>query len=413
MGNTKTATESEVRSGFGPSALLTGTNGQSYANLYYNKKLTKNAKTGVSEGVGPTYNLTLREADFLTNEESLKGIYYADDVLAPGYTALFRGGGTPKDGNASDQKEEVTVKSKSRTQFMYEIGSYLFYKKRYGARQVSAQIMFNPFLVPGFNCLFLDDSDAGQSFIAKLQSLSHTFSNSGFTTGIDLAYGRDFDEIDFMTGGAGEPQLPEWFDKEIFGKQEPTKELYNQETKFLISQSPDKTGMRPITQDEATFRNTKVTNPIVFPELSKFYTYLLGCDSTTGLGPVVQNKKNIREVLVTTRGVAQYLVYLYRIKETQEARDAFVRQYISRPVTNMEQAMEFLGATISNAVDPTSPNKIPEDFALFTAIMDKNKTGLPGRFDGIKYSDEIVLKLRREVIDKYVTQLRQQRGFRG
>lgn len=403
------STSSELNSAFGPSKLIKGKDGQTYAQLKYGEKSKSGDKV---KAVGHSYMPTLREADFLTNEESLKGIYYSSEILAPSYTALVRSG------RVTDEidKEEAVKESTSRDELMDEVGRYLFMKKRYGSRQVAANIMFNPFLVPGFSALFLDDSDAGQSFLAKIQGIQHTFTNEGFMTNVDLGYARDFDEVDLMTGAAGDPPLPSWFDPSIYGSVDESKEMFNKETNYLgpANSKVDGrgSGLGHISNEEVSERNERVTNPTIYPKLSEFYKSTIGCESVTFVGPE-RDKKKTQQVIVTSKGATQYLVGVYKDMDTQLARDAFVRNYTRRSIPTMEQAFEFLGAQVKGFQGKAGQSAIPEEFAKFVAITDSAKTGLPGRFDGSGYSDEIILKLRRDVVDKYVAQLKTKRGFRG
>ena len=405
------STATDLAGGFGPSRLLVnGTN--TYFSLFYGADRGK--------AVGTSYAPKLRESDYLSNEESIKGIYYTSDTLAPNYTALVRSGGVNIGGDGKETPAKRTD-SVNRVAFMKEIGAYLFLKKRYGARQVSASIMFNPFLVPGFNTLFLDDSVAGQSFVAKLQGITHMLTNTGFSTGVSLAYARDFDESDFMSGGTGDPPLPQWFDGSTFGSTETSKKSFNLETNYLGPANPKEAGRGGgtgvISEPEVQFRNKYVSNPTVFTNLSSFYRAMIDCDAiTSGVGSTA---KGTPTALVTTRGATLWLIDQYIKKETQAARDAFVREYVHRPVVTMLEAFSFIGAEPKQASSNTGGNPLPDEFARFVAITDKKKTGLPGRFDGVNpdaskpYSDKLVLETRRQIIDTYAAALQKQRGFRG
>ena len=403
----------DLASGFGPSKLLVnGTN--TYASLFY----------GAARGqaVGTSYAPKLRESDFLSNEESMRGIYYSTEVMAPNYTALVRSGGV----NLGADGKETTSNSTDnlgRQALMKEIGAYLFMKKRYGARQVSASIMFNPFLVPGFNMLFIDDSDAGQSFVAKLQSITHNMTHTGFSTGVSLAYARDFDEVDFMSGSVGEPPLPQWFDATTFGYADTKRTTYDLETKYLGPPNDKvpgrKGGLDIISEQEVEYRNKYAVKPTIYPKLSSFYQALLSCDAITeGVGKAA-SANGSQKALVTTRGAAMYLIKQYKDKETQAARDDYVRQYIHRPVTTMADAFNFIGAQPPISSTGGGAREIPDEFAKFVAITDSTKTGLPGRFDGVSpdaskpYSDKVVLEVRRQIVDIYAAALQNKRGFRG
>jgi hypothetical protein len=114
------------------------------------------------------------------------------------------------------------------------------------------------------------------------------------------------------------------------------------------------------------------------------------------------------------RGVVQYLLHEYKSKKGRIEKDEYVRKYIRRPVVTMEETFAFLGAQPSK---PSQGNQIPSEFAVFRAIKDASRTGLPGRFDGTGYSDELVIKKRRDVIETYLKELSTKgkigKGFRG
>lgn len=383
----RTVSDTEKASLLGPSTLLTDPKdpkGRTYASIFYGK----DSKTAV----GTAFGTVLREADYMSNEESLKGIYLDMDTFMPGYTALAK-----------------SASPGSRTNFIQGVGSYLFFKKRFSSRSVTAQILFHPFLVPGFNTIFLDESSAGQSFIAKLQGVTHVLSNDGCATQVDLAYGRDFDEIDDLTGAIGEPPTPPWFDPNIFGEKD-TKGLFKKETAYLLK-------LGAIDDAEKAIRD-KVTGPTVFPNLNKFFQSLLGVNSITnyndqtGLDP---KKTPPLPQLVSVRGAVSWLLYQFNsVASDPDARDLKVQGLISRPLVNITDAFKFIYA------QPVGYNKsgkfqLPEEFAQFEA----NPEGtLAGRFDGktttgTPASDQEAIKLRRSIINTYVQQLKVQRGFRG
>lgn len=371
------ATESEINSYLGPSTLLTapGT-GNSYYQLYYGDPDSK--AVGPTAGVG---DQAIRESDYLSNEESLKGIFLDTDTFIPSYTALTKG-----------------ASAEARTKFIQSIGAYMFFKKRFSARQCQADLIFNPFLVPGFNALFLDDSAAGQSFIAKVQSVTHNLSNDGCATLVDLGYGRDFDEVDEVTGGSGDPPVPDWFDKDIFGKIDV--DLFKQETSYLKS-------IGAIDTAEANKRD-KIANPTVFKNLDLFYQALLGCNATThydssvtaeaiaaNSGAPIKGKPQI----VSTRGAVSYLLHQYKqVASNRAVADDKVKKLIYRPLAPLIASFDFLGASLVG-----KGRIVPNEFAVFDG----------GRFGGVGHADEKAVAFRRSVISAYVKQLRTRVGFRG
>jgi len=410
-GKTSQSSTADLNSLFGPSKLLVNGNA-TYGSIFYGGPREK--------AVGTAYSPKLRESDFLSNEESIRGIYYETDVLSPVYTALVRSGRISLvDGKAVTETGTDHI---GRTEFMREVGAYLFLKKRYSARQVNASIMFNPFLVPGFSAMFIDDSEAGQSFIAKLQSTTHLLSNQGFSSTCNLAYARDFDEIDIMSGGTGDPPLPKWFDPTLYGFSDTDKKYFNLESNYLgpaTTKVPGRSGGQGfIDEAEFTYRKDKVKAPTVYPTLSDFYQPLLGCNSVTEMGAAPKDaKKKTQVAIVTTRGAVQALARQYHDLKEQGARDEFVRKYVRRPVVTMEEAFAFVGAAPVVAKKDEGGKTTSSELAKFVAITDKKLTGLPGRFDGAgggtTYSDKAVLEIRRYVVDTYIQQLQSRRGFRG
>jgi hypothetical protein len=394
-----TASDAEKSSELGPSTLLTDPkSNNTYASIFYgNSDKTK---------VGTSLSTVLREADYLSNEESLKGTYLDMDTFMPGFTALSK-----------------TATGKSRDAFIQSVGSYMFFKKRFSSRSVTAQILFHPFLVPGFNAIFLDESAAGQSFIAKLQGVTHVIQNDGCATQLDLAYGRDFDELDAITGSLGEPPTPPWFDPNIFGisgtqtyNGKTATAYFQEETDFLF-----KVGAIDATE-KAT--RAKVTGPTVFPNLNVFYQSLLGINAITNYNAQVganPAKTPPLPKLVTTRGAVSWLLFQYSsVASTPDSRDTKVQGLVSRPLVNILDTFKFIGAQPVGFVD-NGLFKLPEEFASFVANNVNPVTGaLPGRFDGINpatgnlYADGAAIKLRRSIIDPYVAQLKSpQRGYRG
>lgn len=379
MFGSKDITDAEAKSMLGPSSFYKDKNGHTYAQVNYGKPTE-------GKSVGTTNNLSFREPDFLTNEESIKGIYFEIDTFMPSYTSLV-----------------LNSDPEARQKFTKEVGKYLYFKHRYAARNVTASIKFNPFLVPGFNAIFLDDSDAGQTFVAKLQSVVHHLSNQGCATQVELGYGRDFDEIDALTGQASEPTQPAWFDESIFGGKD--KELYKREVEYL-----KKLGIINATEAK---RRLSLEGVSTYGNLGeKFYKPLLGVGSVVD---IVKNKdkenKGNSPALATTRGAVEYIINRYRnLSQDEKAREKFIRDVTQRPLVGISQAFKFLGAAPVGTTNRPGSAIIPDEYAQFVGTT---IPPLPQRFDGIGYPDELVLKERRGIIDKYVAQLRSRRGFRG
>lgn len=393
MFNTATETDAEYYSLLGTSTLLLDpATGRSYGDLYgddlsYGASAGAGGKNAVG---GVSVSPILRESDFLTNEESIKGIFLDTETFMPGMTTLA------SHNTAGDIRG-----------FTQAIGTYLFYKKRFAARNATAQLMFHPFLVPGFNSIIVDDSDAGQSFIGKVQQIVHNLTHEGFSTTLQLGYARDFDEIDSLTGGSAEPPLPPWFDANLFGSIDQGAKLFNAETAYMVNtlKMLGPNAFDPVNAvPELAARNKIATQPVTtFNHMSGFYQSLLACDSVTD----VDGEDTTGSQFVTMRGAAFYLTQKFKqLSDNPSAKDAFVTEYIQREIPNMASTMFFLGA-----VPEGTSLIIPDQFAKFVSVTPP--AIFANRFDGVGFADQKILALRRSVIDTYRNLLITQRGFRG
>jgi hypothetical protein len=328
---------------------------------------------GVSSGA------VLRSPDYLSGEEQYRGINLVIDNFMPSFTALVR-----------------ADKDDARSAFIQEIGQYLFFKKRYEQRPTQVQLIFNPHLVPGFNGLFLDDSSAGQSFMAKIDSVSHVIKNDSCTTTVAVSHFRDFDETDALSGNQGEPPTPRWFDPSIFGTKNDS--LFEAETDFLKKRLEQAAKKYPsstlvnILQAELE-RRKGIKGATVYPNLSQFYNELLGINSVTDATGDAK--------IYTPRGAVVWLLDQYRrVMNDVEARDSMISKLVRRPMLTMGEAFQVLGATPVGA--SRSGGKIPPENARFAG----------DEFDRKGKADAKVVATRRKIVDAYIEQLKR-RGHRG
>ena len=396
MFHTHNETTQEYQSLLGTSSILLDPSDptKTYNSLYYAK-----TNTGQSSSVGGiAVSPTLREADYLTNDESIRGIFLDMETFLPGMSTL------------ATHNKTVDVGA-----FTHEIGLYMFFKKRFSSRNGRAQLMFHPFLVPGFNGIVVDDSDAGQSFVAKIQQVVHNITNAGCSTTVQLGYARTFDEVDALTGGCTEPPLPKWFDNTKFGggvaQGVPVATLFSAETTFL--QKLGFLGPQAINgatgTTELAARQKVATQPnalTVYNHMCGFFQFLLACDAVTDVDSTL-----VKSSLVTPRGAAYFLTEKFkRLSNRPDERDNFVTKYIRRPIPSMASAMYFVGAV------PVGTNAtIPDSFARFKATTHGAQAGL---FDGLQAdgspnADQKILQIRRNIVNQYVTLLRTARGYRG
>jgi hypothetical protein len=299
-----------------------------------------------------------REAQFLTNEELMKGILLSQESMVPA-ASQFR----------------YSLKEAGRVQLSQMIAKYLFFKKRFQGRDVQITSHLKLSVVPGFPVLILDDSDADQSVIAYCSSVTHRiYATQGGYTNVQLSYARCVNEQDQSSGKAGEPIVPPWFSAELFGAKgtPPKSEAASEEVKELGEQ-------------------------ILVPKrLSEFYQDLLGDKGSNSINDIANES--------TMTGATRFLINEYRSvkKKNKEDIPTLIAKRTSRDYVTLRQAFKFLGSGTSRKdIDTTNFNQ-------FFGDRFEGKSA-----DGSKTRDAGVIKTRRDVILKYRDVLLSKRGFRG
>lgn len=332
-------------------------------------ELTSNADTHVTADPGhfddadivdgkprESTNGKKREQNFLTNEERYKGIILSQESMVPAASA-FR----------------AHVDDASRAKFSQEIAKYMFHKKKFETRQIQITSHLKMSVVPGFTTLVLDDSSAGQNIMAYCSSVTHRiYCNQGGYTNTTLAYARTIDEQDTASGKSGEPLIPPWFKKDIFGE------------KKVPAKSSDK---------EINAKVSAAGEQIEVPDaLSDYFAKLLGEKGSQSINSYTKEK--------TMMGATYKLINEYKVakKRGGEAVFAMIDKLTRRRYIRMDEAFRFLGAS---PVGGTSKDN---------QFLEYNGERL---FGGGDTADAPQLKARREVIRKYRNALRESRGFRG
>jgi len=238
-----------------------------------------------------------REAQFLTNEEKMRGILTRQEGMVPAATQ-FR---------SSMSKE-------GKRAYADGVSEYLFYKKRFQGRKVQITSHLKLSVVPGFTTLILDNSDSDQSVVAYCSSVTHrVYATQGGFTNTTLSYARTIEEQDVATGKDTEPPVPPWFSSAIFGG----------------------------AKDDA--------NRTIFPNaLSTFYASLLGSRGSKSIPHLMGTR--------TVAGAARALIKRYNSVNEQGQRrlQTFIANITDRDYVTMRQAMKFLGAGTSRK-DLTTP----------------------------------------------------------
>lgn len=297
-----------------------------------------------------------REAQFLTNEEYIKGIIMSRENMMP-MTTQFR---TSLDQFADEKKT-----------FTKRIAKYLFYKKRFQDRQLQITSHLKLSVVPGFPVLILDDSDSDQNMVAYCSSVTHRiYANEGGYTNVQLTYARQVAEQDVSSTYGAQYLVPPWFEESIFGTVTTPPES---------KAAPDRVAAGGITL-------------VATDKLSTFYETLLGKKGNKAVTNMFKNEK-------TLVGSVTALLNDYRAVKAKGTRD--VQEYISRQTSRdyvkMKQYYEFLLATTNTKQVEIS------DWIEFKGEIFTRKGKL----------DEKAVATRRSVITEYRDALQAQRGFRG
>jgi hypothetical protein len=238
--------------------------------------------------VGHLYD-KLREHDFLTNEEKIRGIWIAQETMVPA-SSQFR----------------LALSDEFRRATLQHVARYLFYKKRFQERGLQITSTLKMSVVPGFPVLLLDASDADQNIIAYCSSVTHRFySTEGGFTQVQLSYARTVAEQDTSSGGASEPLVPPWFDKAIFGAVSDTGEVVS-----------------PAGQ------------------LTLFYSKLLGAKGCTAVTDLYDNADTL------TKATAAILKdYRQHQGDSTSSVQAYITSVTSRDYIRIRTAFGFIGAS--------------------------------------------------------------------
>ena len=299
-----------------------------------------------------------REAQFLTNEEYMKGIWLYRESMMPA-TTQFR--------MALDEY------GLDKNKFSQRIAKYLFFKRRFQDRQLQITSHLKLSVVPGFPVLVLDDSDADQNVIAYCSSVTHRiYATEGGYTNVQLSYARYAAEQDVSSSFGEQYLIPPWFDELLFGE----------------VRRPDDSEAAP--EEVASLGVTVVASR----NLSDFYASILGDHGSTALTSLDPKER-------VAIGAIRSLQKKYREKKLKGSRDvqAFISQITNREYIRMKDYFKFLGATTTEK-DVNSPTA---NWIEFTGDIFTRK-GKP---------DEKPVATRVEVIKKYRDTLKESRGFRG
>lgn len=293
-----------------------------------------------------------REQQFLSNEEKMKGILISIESGVPAVTQFMS-----------------SLTDSGRVDIHRKIGDYLFFKKRFQGRDVSITSQLKMSIVPGFNVMIVDDSDAGQTVLAYCSSVTHRYyANQGGYTQTTLSYARTVDEQDSTSGKSNEPLVPPWFDEAVFGKK----------------------GKPPKSSDKNI--NTKVQSlgeQLLVPNgLSDFYKELLGEKGSMSINSYTKEP--------TVLGASEKILLEYKTAKSKGrgAVHSLIDKVTRRDYIKLKEAFSFIGAT--------SPNE-NTSFTEFSG----------GKISGDTVKNSTQVKSRRNIVKEYRDTLKSKRGFHG
>jgi hypothetical protein len=236
----------------------------------------------------------MRQINFMTNEERLKGMWISMESAVP----------------ASNQLD-AALENAGKKDFLEKVAKYLLYKKRYQGRTLQITSHLKLSVVPGFPVLVLDDGDTNQNVVAYCDSVTHRiFAQEGGFTSASLSYARVVGEQGVSGEMLEEPVLPPWFDKAVFGAADP------------------KTG------EVAALPKTS--------GLSPYYKELLG---TKGFVPITEYYKK-DGAPVTLRVAVSRILQEYKSAKKRGAAttQTYIAKVTSRSYTRVRDTFRFLGA---------------------------------------------------------------------
>lgn len=349
----------------------------------------------------------LRMNDFLTQEESIRGINRIDMNLFPGVDNLRQ--------YVTDEEFES---------YFRQIAEYLFFKQRFEHRKFSVTTSYNPHVAVGFPILLLDDGEADQNIIGYLDGVQHNITTQSAATTLMVSYGREV--LELKDGEIFEPPIPPWFDPKVWGEGNRAKAAAEArqiakeanetgDTLAILTAELDEGKKVQEAQAEAALSGANV-----FGDVDSAYQSALGVNSILIVGG-----QSERRTLVgaTKRLLAEYRE-VKKKPNPEEAEKKFVSNYIRRPLVTMMEAFNFIDANYAVGTDLdelirfVSSRKGARGIARFdgkfagSPNVEDDKTKLFGL--GFEYLDDSrQIERKRYVVEKYVKELKRSRGKKG
>jgi hypothetical protein len=103
------------------------------------------------------------------------------------------------------EQERLELKQQKLSWLQQIYARYEFYRRRASYRNGAVQMMFNPYIVPGFPIVIFDELTTGNHVIGYATSVTHQLSATGMSTSVSYTLGQTLDEylqqiLDARTG---------------------------------------------------------------------------------------------------------------------------------------------------------------------------------------------------------------------
>lgn len=345
--------------------------------------------------------------NYLTFEEKFRGIVHGTPPNPPYISQLLR-------------DEENFLKYAS------DVANYEYYKQKYNSRSVSISSQVDPWLVPGFPSLIIDNSKANQHIIAHINTVELRINaTEGGYTAVTFSEPRELDSFSWtekmqydndlkkiISDKIDEPPIPKWFDEE-----------------WGVSSTISLKDLKVSLKIDETTKTDIMVTVNKFPSIDNKYIEMLGL----GGGESIIGWQN--ELKMSSKTTFQYnsgntiIESAYRVidsyKKAKEQGNIFdwINKFKARKLTPINDAFNFIGASTKqniNAPDPVGVRYTGEQYILNMAKEGIVDTGDLSYFDGyssdengVSISDIEHVKLRRSVIEAYRKELSEDKGFMG
>jgi len=364
-------------------------------NFYTPSTLAENLGKMSKEAAGISDSKKKRDVFYnhLPYEERLRGVVHGRQPQVPFITQQLR------------EKGQIE-------KYAGNVASYQFNQQKYAARQVSISCQFDPWLVPGFNSLIVDSSEAKNHTIAHINTVEHRISSveGAFTSvGIDTArelvnfawtenmyFDEDLKKV--LSDKIDELAIPLWFD-ETWGT--------SKTVKLSTLKTTLKTGKLSKKDIDVRLNDFSKINPN--------YIALLG---SRGGESITAWRNQTGKYGSTVIESAYRVIADYKTAKKRNDVENWINRFKQRDLPTITETFNFLKAQTQQKVDGKMVGGVRYSGSLY-----KKNTGKSSFFDGytesttddgtITVDERGLVSLKRQVVEALRKELLRKDGFRG